>query len=86
MDPGPLPRGAMARCKSGTVLEATWELRKSYLPEFLSRLRVACNCEVAKASGASTKTALRYIKALLNEGLLEHIGAKNGPKRRYRLC
>ena len=38
--------------------KATWELRKSYLPEFLSRLRVACNCEVAKASGTSTKTTL----------------------------
>lgn len=49
-------------------------------------MRVACNCEVAKASGTSTKTALQYIKALLNEGLLEHIGAKNGSKRRYRLC
>ena len=48
-------------------------------------MRVACNRGVAKASGMSTKTALRHIKALLNEGLLEPIGAKNGPKRRYRL-
>lgn len=86
MDPGPQPCRAVTLCESGTALEATWELRKSYLPEFLSRLRVACNCEVAKASGTSTKTALQYIKALLNEGLLEHIGAKNGSKRRYRLC
>lgn len=45
----------------------------------------ASTSEVAKASGMSTKTALRYIKALLDEGLLEPIGTKNSPKRRYRL-
>lgn len=45
----------------------------------------ASTSEVAKASGMSTKTALRYIKALLNEGLLEPIGTKNSPKRRYRM-
>ena len=85
MDPGPQLCRAVTRCESGTALEATWELRKSYLPEFLSKLRVACNCEVAKTSGTSTKKMLRHIKALLNEGLLEHIGTKNSPKRRYRL-
>lgn len=74
MDPGPQLCRAVTRCESGTALEATWELRKSYLPEFLSKLRVACNRGVAKASGMSTKTALRYIKALLDEGLLEPIG------------
>lgn len=45
----------------------------------------ASTSEVAKASGMSTKTARRYIKALLEEGILEPIGTKNSPKRRYRL-
>lgn len=45
----------------------------------------ASTSEVAKASGMSAKTAGRYIKRLLDEGLLEAIGARNSPKRRYRL-
>ena len=45
----------------------------------------ASTSEVAKASGMSTKTARRYIKDLLDEGVLEPIGTKNSPKRRCRL-
>lgn len=45
----------------------------------------ASTSEVAKASGMSIKTAGRYIRRLLEEGLLEPIGTKNSPKRRYRL-
>lgn len=45
----------------------------------------ASTSEVARASGMSTKTARRYIRMLLDEGLLEPIGTKNSPKRRYRL-
>ncbi len=52
---------------------------------YFSEHESASTFEVAKASGTSTKTALRYIKALLDEGLLEPIGTKNSPKRRYRL-
>lgn len=52
---------------------------------YFSEHESASTSEVAKASGTSTKTALRYIKALLDEGLLEPIGTKNSPKRRYRL-
>lgn len=45
----------------------------------------ASTSEVAKVSGMSVKTVGRYIRRLLDEELLEPIGTKNSPKRRYRL-
>jgi len=45
----------------------------------------ASTSEIAKASGMSAKTVRRYINELLDEGLLEPIGTRNSPKRRYRL-
>ena len=66
-----------AGCSRGNVEEA--------VPAYFTEHESASTSEVAKASGMSTKTALRYIKALLDEGLLEPIGTKNSPKRRYRL-
>lgn len=41
--------------------------------------------ELAKASGMSVKTVRRYLSALMEEGIVEGIGAANSPKRRYRL-
>lgn len=41
--------------------------------------------EVANAAGMSAKTARKYINRLLEEGVLEAIGTKNSPDRRYRL-
>lgn len=41
--------------------------------------------EVANAAGISPKTARKYINALLDQGVLEAIGTKNSPERRYRL-
>lgn len=41
--------------------------------------------ELSRASGIGVKTMRGYISRLLEEGVIEAIGAKNSPKRRYRL-
>ncbi len=52
---------------------------------FLSERESASTSEIAKASGMGIKTVRTYIARLLATGLLEPIGMKNSPKRRYRL-
>lgn len=41
--------------------------------------------EVARSEGISAKTARGYINELVDEGILEDIGSKYSPKRRYRV-
>lgn len=53
--------------------------------EFLRNRGSASTSEVARAAGISTKTALSYISRLVNEGMVEGIGSKHSPKRRYRI-
>ena len=45
----------------------------------------ASTSEIARSAGMSNKTALKYINALIDEGILEGIGSQYSPKRRYRL-
>ena len=45
----------------------------------------ASTSEVAHAAGISTKTARGYINNLVDEGILDAIGTRNSPKRRYRI-
>lgn len=53
---------------------------------FISQRSSASTSEIARAAGISSKTALGYVNALLDAGLLEGIGSKYSPKRRYRLA
>ena len=53
--------------------------------EFLRDRGSASMSEVAKAAGISTKTTRNYISRLASEGLIEGIGPKHSPKRRYRI-
>lgn len=41
--------------------------------------------EVARAAGLSTKTARSYINRLVDAGILEAVGKRNSPHRRYRI-
>lgn len=45
----------------------------------------AATADVARAAGIATKTARGYINKLIDEGVLEGIGSKYSPQRRYRL-
>lgn len=45
----------------------------------------ASTSEIAKAAGISGKTARGYINRLIDEGIIEGIGSKYSPQRRYRL-
>ena len=46
----------------------------------------ASTSDIAKGAGLSYKTALKYIRALIDKGLVEGIGSQYSPKRRYRIC
>lgn len=52
---------------------------------FVSERGSASTSEVAHAAGISTKTARGYINNLVDEGILDAIGTRNSPKRRYRI-
>ena len=52
---------------------------------FIRHHQSASTAEIAHAAGISSKTALAYINRLINEGIVEGIGSKFSPKRRYRL-
>ena len=52
---------------------------------FFASRESASSSEVAKAAGLSVKTTRGYIRKLVGDGVLEAIGTKNSPKRRYRL-
>ena len=52
---------------------------------YLSERESVSTSEVARAAGISTKTARGYINKLVDEGVLDAIGTKNSPKRRYRI-
>lgn len=45
----------------------------------------ASTAEISKAAGISSKTAMNYLNKLLEDGVIEGIGSKYSPKRRYRL-
>ena len=60
-------------------------VEEAILAFFASR-ESARTVEVANAAGLTTKTARMYINRFVDDGLLEAIGTKNSPKRRYRLC
>lgn len=53
--------------------------------DYLAKHESVTTAEVANSAGMSNKTALGYINALISEGLVEGIGSKYSPKRRYRL-
>lgn len=53
--------------------------------DYIASRGSASTAEVADAAGVSRKTAARYIRDLLEQGLIEGIGSLNSPKRRYRL-
>lgn len=53
--------------------------------DFLRKRGSASTSEIANASGVSTKTARLYITALVEDGLVDGIGSKHSPKRKYRL-
>lgn len=52
---------------------------------YLSERESVSTSEVARAAGISSKTARGYINRLVSEGILDAIGTKNSPKRRYRI-
>lgn len=53
--------------------------------EYLSKRDSASTAEIALALGVSSKTARMRLNALIDEGVVEAIGAKTSPKRAYRL-
>lgn len=53
---------------------------------FLSERGSASTAELSASAGVSTKTIREYVNTLLDEGLVEGIGSKYSPKRRYRLA
>jgi ATP-dependent DNA helicase RecG len=52
---------------------------------FLAARTSASTSEIAAAAGISQKTVRGYINSLIDEGLVEGIGSKYSPKRRYRI-
>ena len=52
---------------------------------YLTERESASASEIARASGISLKTVREYVSRLLDEGLIDAIGTRNSPKRRYRL-
>lgn len=54
--------------------------------EFLRDRDSASTSEVARAAGISTKTTRNYISRLASEDLIEGIGSKHSPKRRYQIA
>lgn len=52
---------------------------------FLSERESASASEIAGASGIGVKTVRSYIARMLDGGVLDAIGTRNSPKRRYRL-
>ena len=55
------------------------------LLSYLARRQSASTSELSNASGTSTKTIRDYLSRMMADGLVEGIGSKYGPKRRYRL-
>lgn len=53
--------------------------------DYFSRHESSSNAEVSRAAGISSKTSMSYINKLMAEGIVESIGSRNSPKRRYRL-
>jgi ATP-dependent DNA helicase RecG len=58
---------------------------RSAILAYLAERQSASTSELANAAGVSTKTIRDYISQLMEEGLVEGIGSKYSPKRRYRL-
>lgn len=52
---------------------------------YLAERNSASTSELADAAGVSAKTIRDYLSGLMDENLVEGIGSKYGPKRRYRL-
>ncbi|OZG62847.1 ATP-dependent DNA helicase recG C-terminal [Bifidobacterium lemurum] len=52
---------------------------------YLAERQSASSSELANAAGLSTKTIRDYISRMMAEGVVEGIGSKYSPKRRYRL-
>ena len=52
---------------------------------YLAERNSASTSELANAAGVSTKTIRDYLSSLMDENLVEGIGSKYSPKRRYRL-
>ncbi|OZG69448.1 ATP-binding protein [Bifidobacterium eulemuris] len=52
---------------------------------YLTERQSASTSELANAAGLSTKTIRDYISRMMAEGVVEGIGSKYSPKRRYRL-
>lgn len=61
------------------------ENTESAILAFLAQHESASTSELAAASGISTKTVREYLSKLQAEGIVEGIGSKYSPKRRYRL-
>ncbi|WP_366944453.1 helix-turn-helix domain-containing protein [uncultured Bifidobacterium sp.] len=55
------------------------------LLSYLARRQSASTSELSNASGTSTKTIRDYLSRMMADGLVEGIGSKYSPKRRYRL-
>lgn len=53
--------------------------------DFISSRESVSAGEVANAAGLTRKTVARYLKELMEAGIIEGIGSRNSPKRRYRL-
>ena len=51
----------------------------------LSERESAGTSEAARAAGISSKTARGYIDRPVDEGVLDAVGARNSPKRHYRI-
>ena len=52
---------------------------------YLSERESASTAEISRVSGISVKTAREYLSRLTDNGLVDAIGMRNSPKRRYRL-
>ena len=52
---------------------------------YLSEHESSSALEIADAAGVTAKTVRAYINPLIDQGLVEGIGTKTSPKRRYRL-
>lgn len=53
--------------------------------DYFTKRESVSKSEIARAAGISPKTAMVYVNRLIDEGIVEGIGSRNSPKRRYRM-
>ncbi|MEG0218305.1 MAG: winged helix-turn-helix domain-containing protein, partial [Raoultibacter sp.] len=55
------------------------------ISDYFTKRESVSKSEIARAAGISPKTAMVYVNRLIDEGIVEGIGSRNSPKRRYRM-